>query len=111
MRATTTSGSCATSRRSPSIRLSRLGRRGGTASSKRGSLTDLVLGDPAFFGAKPKMVIKGGLINWALMGDPNASAAPPQPVCYRPMFGAFGPALAKTCVSFVSAAAYEDGIG
>jgi urease subunit alpha len=75
-----------------------------------GKLADLVLWEPAFFGAKPKLVIKGGLINWALMGDPNASAATPQPVCYRPMFGAFGPALAKTCVSFVSAAAYEGGV-
>jgi urease subunit alpha len=76
-----------------------------------GKLADLVLWEPAFFGAKPKLVIKGGLINWAVMGDPNAAAATPQPVCYRPMFGAFGPALAKTCVSFVSAAAYEGGIG
>lgn len=75
-----------------------------------GKMADLVLWEPAFFGAKPKMVIKGGLINWALMGDPNASAATPQPVCYRPMFGAFGPALARTCVSFVSAAACEAGI-
>jgi len=75
-----------------------------------GKLADLVLWEPAFFGAKPKMVIKGGLINWALMGDPNASAATPQPVCYRPMFGSFGSALAKTCVSFVSAAAYEAGV-
>ena len=76
-----------------------------------GKLADLVLWEPAFFGAKPKLVIKGGLISWAVMGDPNAAAATPQPVCYRPMFGAFGPALAKTCVSFVSAAAYEGGIG
>ena len=75
-----------------------------------GKMADLVLWEPAFFGAKPKLVIKGGLINWALMGDPNASAATPQPVCYRPMFGAFGPALAKTCVSFVSTAAYEGGV-
>jgi urease subunit alpha len=75
-----------------------------------GKLADLVLWEPAFFGAKPKLVIKGGLINWALMGDPNASAATPEPVCYRPMFGAFGSALAKTCVSFVSAAACEAGV-
>lgn len=75
-----------------------------------GKLADLVLWEPAFFGAKPKLVIKGGLINWAVMGDPNASAATPQPVCYRPMFGAFGSALPKTCVSFVSAAAYENGV-
>jgi urease subunit alpha len=75
-----------------------------------GKLADLVLWEPAFFGAKPKLVIKGGLINWAMMGDPNASAATPEPVCYRPMFGAFGPARAKTCVSFVSAAAFEAGV-
>jgi urease subunit alpha len=75
-----------------------------------GKLADLVLWEPAFFGAKPKLVIKGGFINWALMGDPNASAATPQPVCYRPMFGSFGTALQQTCVSFVSRAAYERGI-
>lgn len=75
-----------------------------------GKMADLVLWEPAFFGAKPKLVIKGGLINWALMGDPNASAATPQPVYYRPMFGSFGSALQRTCVSFVSRAAYESGI-
>jgi urease subunit alpha len=75
-----------------------------------GKLADLVLWEPAFFGAKPKLVIKGGLINWALMGDPNASVVTAQPVCYRPMFGAFGSALPKTCVSFVSQAAYEAGV-
>jgi urease subunit alpha len=75
-----------------------------------GKMADLVLWEPAFFGAKPKLVLKGGLINWALMGDVNASAATAEPVCYRPMFGAFGPALAKTCVSFVSAAACEAGV-
>jgi len=75
-----------------------------------GKMADLVLWEPAFFGAKPKLVIKGGFINWALMGDPNASAATPQPVCYRPMFGSFGTALQETCVSFVSRAACESGI-
>jgi urease subunit alpha len=75
-----------------------------------GKLADLVLWEPAFFGAKPKLVIKGGLINWAPMGDPNASVTTAEPVCYRPMFGALGSALAKTCVSFVSAAAYEAGV-
>jgi urease subunit alpha len=75
-----------------------------------GKLADLVLWEPAFFGAKPKLVIKGGLINWALMGDPNASVTTAEPVCYRPMFGALGSALAKTCVSFVSAAACEAGV-
>lgn len=55
-----------------------------------GKMADLVLWDPRSFGAKPKMVIKGGMINWALMGDPNASLPTPQPVFYRPMFGAMG---------------------
>ncbi len=72
-----------------------------------GKMADLVLWDPAFFGAKPKLVIKGGLINWALMGDLNASTPTAQPVCYRPMFGS---ALPQTCISFVSSAAYEAGV-
>jgi urease subunit alpha len=76
-----------------------------------GKISDLVLWEPAFFGAKPKMVIKGGFINWALMGDPNASLPTPEPVIYRPMFGAFGGAMPDSCVSFVSRAAYEDDIG
>jgi len=75
-----------------------------------GKLADLVLWDPKFFGAKPKAIIKGGLINWSLMGDPNASLPTPQPVYYRPMFGAYGSALAKTCISFVSQAAHSRGI-
>lgn len=72
-----------------------------------GKLADLVLWEPAFFGVKPKLVIKGGMILWASMGDPNASLPTPQPMMYRPMFGAFGSALAKTCVTFVSRAAYD----
>jgi urease subunit alpha len=72
-----------------------------------GKLADLVLWEPAFFGAKPKMVLKGGMILWANMGDPNASLPTPQPMFYRPMFGAFGSALQKTCVSFVSQAACD----
>jgi urease subunit alpha len=75
-----------------------------------GKMADLVLWKPAFFGAKPKLVIKGGMINWAAMGDPNASAATAEPVCYRPMFGTFGTALQHTCVSFASRAACENGI-
>ena len=75
-----------------------------------GKMADLVLWEPAMFGAKPKMVIKGGLINWSIMGDPNASLPTPQPVIYRPMFGSFGRALPETCVSFVSRAAYDNGI-
>ncbi|MBR0648590.1 urease subunit alpha [Roseomonas terrae] len=75
-----------------------------------GKMADLVLWEPAFFGVKPKLVIKGGMISWALMGDPNASLPTPQPVMYRPMFGAFGSALTKTRVTFTSLAAVEDGI-
>ena len=75
-----------------------------------GKMADLVLWEPAFFGAKPKMVIKGGFISWALMGDPNASLPTPQPVRYRPMYGSLGSALQKTRVTFTSLAAFEDGI-
>ncbi|WP_296007309.1 urease subunit alpha [uncultured Alistipes sp.] len=79
-------------------------------SVEKGKIADLVLWEPHFFGAKPKMVIKGGVINWANMGDPNASLPTPQPCYYRPMFGACGRALPQTCISFVSNAAYENGI-
>ncbi|MDD9962022.1 MAG: urease subunit alpha [Gammaproteobacteria bacterium] len=75
-----------------------------------GKLADLVLWKPAFFGAKPSLIIKGGMIVAAPMGDPNASIPTPQPVHYRPMFGAFGGALAATSVSFVAAAALEHGV-
>lgn len=76
-----------------------------------GKMADLVLWEPAFFGAKPKLIIKGGMINWSLMGDPNASLPTPQPVMYRPMFGAFGSAVPETCVTFVSRAGYDAGVG
>jgi urease subunit alpha len=76
-----------------------------------GKLADLVLWSPSFFGVKPDLVIKGGAIACAPMGDPNASIPTPQPVHYRPMFGAIGRALAATCVTFVSAAAVEADIG
>ena len=75
-----------------------------------GKLADLVLWKPAFFGVKPEMIIKGGFISWSAMGDANASIPTPQPVFYRPMFGAFGGATATTSVSFVSQAALDDGI-
>jgi urease subunit alpha len=75
-----------------------------------GKVADLVLWEPAFFGAKPKLIIKNGFINWGLMGDPNASLPTPQPVYYRPMFGAFGDALPATCLTFVSGAAHAAGI-
>jgi urease subunit alpha len=74
-----------------------------------GKLADLVLWRPAFFGAKPSLIIKGGLIAAAAMGDPNASIPTPQPVHYRPMFGAFGGALSATCMTFVSQWALEAG--
>jgi urease subunit alpha len=76
-----------------------------------GKLADLVLWSPAFFGVKPDLVIKGGAIVCAPMGDPNASIPTPQPVHYRPMFGALGGALAATCITFVSAAAMDAEIG
>jgi urease subunit alpha len=76
-----------------------------------GKLADLVLWSPAFFGVKPDLVIKGGSIACAPMGDPNASIPTPQPVHYRPMFGTFGRAMAASCITFTSAAAIEAGIG
>ena len=76
-----------------------------------GKLADIVLWKPAFFGAKPAMIIKGGMIAAAPMGDPNASIPTPQPVHYRPMFGALGGARSETCVSFVSKAANGNGMG
>jgi urease subunit alpha len=75
-----------------------------------GKLADIVLWDPAYFGAKPKLIVKGGMIAWAPMGDPNASIPTPQPVFYRPMFGAYGKALARTCVHFLSQAAIDLGV-
>lgn len=75
-----------------------------------GKMADLVLWEPAFFGAKPKLVIKGGFISWGLMGDPNASLPTPQPVRYRPSYGGMGSALQKTRVTFTSRAAFNDGI-
>ena len=76
----------------------------------KGKVADLVLWEPQFFGAKPKMVIKGGAINWANMGDPNASLPTPQPCFYRPMFGAYGRATTESCISFVSQAAMQSDI-
>jgi urease subunit alpha len=75
-----------------------------------GKLADLVLWSPAFFGVKPDLVIKLGTIAAAPMGDPNASIPTPQPVHYRPMFGAFGKSSVKSSVSFVSRAALSMGI-
>ena len=75
-----------------------------------GKLADLVLWKPAFFGVKPELVVKGGFIAWAAMGDPNASIPTPQPVLYRPMFGAIGRAPFATGLTFLSRAALEDGV-
>jgi urease subunit alpha len=80
-------------------------------SIEAGKLADLVLWSPAFFGVKPDLVIKGGTIVVAAMGDPNASIPTPQPVHYRTMFGGYGGALAASSLIFVSAAAREHEIG
>ncbi len=76
-----------------------------------GKLADLVLWKPAFFATKPSMIIKGGFIVAAPMGDPNASIPTPQPVHYRYMFGAYGAARSNSCISFVSQAAIDLGVG
>jgi len=79
-------------------------------SVEAGKFADLVLWKPALFGVKPSLIIKGGMIALAPMGDPNASIPSPQPVHYRPMFGAFGRARHETSISFVSGAALEKGM-
>jgi urease subunit alpha len=76
-----------------------------------GKLADLVLWRPAFFATKPALIIKGGMIAAAPMGDPNASIPTPQPVHYRHMFGALGMACTATSVTFVSQASIEAGVG
>lgn len=75
-----------------------------------GKLADLCLWKPAMFGVKPEMVIKGGFIAWAQIGDANASIPTPQPVHMRPMFGGFGGAIASTSLTFISQSAMEQGI-
>ena len=75
-----------------------------------GKLADFVLWKPAMFGVKPEMVIKGGVIAWAQMGDPNASIPTPQPVFMRPMFGAFGRAVGGTSIAFVSQLCKSKGV-
>ena len=79
-------------------------------SIEAGKLADLVIWKPAFFGVKPELVLKGGLIVTAAMGDPNASIPTPQPVRYRPMFAAYGRAIGSTSLTFVSRAALEAGV-
>ena len=73
-----------------------------------GKFADLVVWDPVFFGVKPDMVLKSGMIAAAIMGDPNASIPTPQPEYYRPMFGAFGSALGESCITFVSQAGLKN---
>jgi urease subunit alpha len=79
-------------------------------SIETGKLADLVIWSPAFFGVKPEMVVKGGFIAWSVMGDANASIPTPQPVIYRPMFGAYAGAMHSTSLTFVSQAAMSAGI-
>lgn len=79
-------------------------------SVEAGKLADLCLWQPAFFGVKPDLVIKGGLIAWAQMGDANASISTPGPVHMRPMFGSFGKAISSTAYTFVSQAAMDRDI-
>jgi urease subunit alpha len=83
---------------------------GEVGSVEPGKLADLVLWDPAFFGVRPHLVIKGGAIAWAAMGDANASIPTPQPVLPRPMFGAFGKAAPHTSLAFVAPAAMDAGL-
>lgn len=80
-------------------------------SIEEGKRADLVLWNPAFFGVKPEMVLLGGTIACAQMGDPNASIPTPQPVYSRPMFGAYGRSVENSAITFVSQAAYADGLG
>lgn len=75
-----------------------------------GKRADLVMWDPAFFGVKPDMILIGGTIAASIMGDPNASIPTPQPVHFRPMFGAFGKSLTNSSATFVSQAAIDDGL-
>jgi len=83
---------------------------GDVGSVEPGKLADLVLWKPSMFGVKPEMIVKGGFIAWSVMGDANASIPTPQPVLYRPMFGAFGGATQSTSLTFVSQSAADAGI-
>jgi urease subunit alpha len=84
---------------------------GDIGSVEPGKLADLVLWEPAFFGVRPHLVLKAGVIAWATMGDANASIPTPQPQLPRPMFGAFGAMPARLGLHFVSPAALEAGLG
>jgi len=82
---------------------------GDSATLQVGKVADFVVSKPALFGAKPEMVVRGGFIAWANMGDPNASIPTPQPTFYRPQCGAHGKALTSTSITFVSAASRGQG--
>jgi urease subunit alpha len=86
------------------------GLEGEVGSVEVGKRADLVLWHPAFFGVRPHVTLKGGMVAWAAMGDANASIPTPQPVLPRPMFGAYGRVPAATSVAFVAPAAIEDGL-
>src|SRR5690625_694257 len=75
-----------------------------------GKIADIVLWDPKFFGAKPEMILKNGMVVQSLMGDPNATIPTPQPMTYRPMFGAMGKGLKNSSITFVSQVAYDNDI-
>lgn len=75
-----------------------------------GKYADLVLWHPEFFGAKPSMILKNGMVAYSVMGDPNASIPTPQPVLYRPMFASYGKAIQRNSITFVSKIAYELGV-
>ena len=75
-----------------------------------GKLADIVMWTPQFFGIRPKLIVKGGMIAYSLMGDPNASIPTPEPVYYRPMFGSLGKAMQRTSVTFTSKLAIQNGI-
>ena len=79
-------------------------------SVEEGKFADLVIWNPAFFGIKPEMILKGGMVVGAKTGDPGASIPTPEPVMYRQMFGAHGSAKYDTCITFVSKYAYENGV-
>jgi urease subunit alpha len=79
-------------------------------SIETGKFADFVMWEPAFFGVKPDLIVKGGMIAWSVMGDPNASIPTPQPAIYRPMFASFGKAKYQTSFTFISKAAFDGGI-
>ena len=105
----TTFALCGTLPNTPSIPRSLTASRMRSALSSVGKLADLVVWKPAFFGVKPELILKGGLIAYANMGDPNASIPTPQPMIYRPQFAAHGRARGSTSVTFVSQVAMDHG--